>query len=155
MLCIRFDSLPVASVSMVGKADGVPLVDGDGCVVVVLLVVLGSVKCGIYVHTHRVAILQRYWMLCTTYVCTRFASLPVLIVLVSVVDRVPLVTSGDPVLVGVWSCVTVLVGVVDGVSLVDSGDPVLVGVWPCVTVVVDVVDGVSLVTSGDPVLVGV
>ena len=44
MLCIRFDSLPVAGVAMVGEVDGAPLVDGGGCVVVVLLVVLGSVE---------------------------------------------------------------------------------------------------------------
>ena len=71
------------------------------------------------------------------------------------VDGVSLVTGGDPVLVGVWSCVTVLVGMVDGVPLVTGGGPMLVGVWSCITVLVSVVDGVPLVGSGVDVAVGI
>ena len=141
MLCIRFDSLPVASVSMVGEADGVPLVDGDGCVAVVLLVVLGSVEMW-YIRTctwgsHFAKVLN-----VVHYVSARFASLPVLTMLVGVVDRVPLVTGGEPVLVEVWPCVTVLVDVVDGVPLVGSG--VAVGVVPTVLVLLVVVDPVEM-----------
>ena len=153
MLCSRIDSLPVAGVAMVGEADGVPLVDGGGFVVVVLLVVLGPVElrnirtCTRGSHFAKVLDVVHY-------VHNRFASLPVLTVLVDVVVRVPLVTGDESVLV-VWACVTVLVGVVDGVPLVTGDESVLVGVWPCVTVLVGVVDGVPLVGSGVDVAEGV
>ena len=138
---------------MVGEADGVPLVDGGGFVVVVLLVVLGPVElwnirtCTRGSHFAKVLDVVHY-------VHNRFASLPVLTVLVDVVVRVPLVTGGEPMLV-VWACVTVLVGIGDGVPLVTGDESVLVGVWPCVTVLVGVVDGVPLVTGDESVLVGV
>lgn len=83
-------------------------------------------------------------MLCTMYVCTRFASLPVLTMVVGVVDGVPMVTSGEPVFVGVWPCVTVLVGVVDGVPLVGSGVAVTVGVGSTVLALLVVVDPVEM-----------
>lgn len=74
------------------------------------------------------------------------------------VDGVPLVGSGEAVVVGailVWPCVVVAVGVVDGVLLGGGGAATLVRVWPCVTVLVEVGDRVPLVDSGVVASVGV
>ena len=127
---------------MVGEADGVPLVDGGGFVVVVLLVVLGPVElwnirtCTRGSHFAKVLDVVHY-------VHNRFASLPVLTVLVDVVVRVPLVTGGEPMLV-VWACVTVLVGIGDGVPLVGSGVDVAEGVGSTVLVLLVVVNPVEM-----------
>ena len=78
---------------------------------------------------------KSYCRYCALY--SRFTSLPVTTVLVSLVNGI------------------LLPGVVGGVALAGGGDVVLVGIWPCVVLLVGVVGGVPLVGGGVAVSVEV
>ena len=91
-----------------------------GSTVLSLLVLLIPVKmCEI--HTYTVG-----WPFCILKIGTRFASLPVVTVLVGEMDGTPLAGGDEATLA--WPCVIVPVVVVDGVLLVGSGVVILVGV---------------------------
>ena len=114
-----------------------------GSTVLSLLVLLIPVKmCEIRTYTVR-------WPFCVLKIGTRFASLPVVTVLVGEVDGIPLAGGGEATLA--WPCVIVPVVIVDRVLMVGSGVGTLVGVWPCVAMPVGVVDEVLLVGSGEAV----